>query len=221
MLDKLPGFEEMILKDYRVKTEAEYPCGYLEDCIKSDPWMIDSDYDGHPEIVFLIRSPVYIGSDWEKYYNIFLAKLTKTGELVCYNLHKINVPCCDAFVDILGFLGTRDKHTHLLINFAYPGTGTGYPMLKIFDILPTNVQKIGEFAGFYEHAIADRLKDIDGDGNTEIIYVKDTYRPPGKSNAYIMPIYGIAEYRDGRIVNANEKFKKDIERLNEPSELNR
>ena len=61
----------------------------------------------------------------------------------------------------------------------------------------------------------NRLRDIDGDGNTEIIYVEDAYWPSGKSHAYIVPIYGIAEYRDGKYVNANAKFRKTFERLND------
>ena len=134
---------------------------------------------------------------------LFLAKFTKSGKLAGYNLHKIDLECCDAFVDVLGFLRTHDKHTHLLINYAYTGNSSASPVLNIFDVKWTNVKKVGEFSGFYEHAIAERLRDLDGDGNTEIIYLEDTYWPSGKSHAYIIPIYSIAEYQDGRYVEAN------------------
>lgn len=215
VLGKLLGFEEMILNEYRKRTNTEHPCNLYEGCQRSDPWMVDLDHDDQPEVVFLVRTPEDTDSDTDKYYNLFLAKFTKSGKLAGYNLHKIDLECCDAFVDVLGFLGTQDKHTHLLINFAYPGTSTGYPLLNIFDVQPTNIHKVGEFAGFYEHVIAERLKDIDGNGNTDIIYIEDTYWPPGKSHAYIIPIYGIAEYRDEWYVEANEKFKSFRDRLNE------
>jgi len=113
------------------------------------------------------------------------------------------------------FVGSKIGNTHLLINYAYTGNSIQSPVLKIYDMQWASVDKIGEFAGFYEHAIVDRLRDIGGDGNTEIIYVEDSYWPPGKSHAYIVPIYGIAEYRDGRYVNANDKFRKTLERLND------
>ena len=215
VLGKLLGFEDMILNEYRKRTNTEHPCNLYEGCQRSDPWMVDLDHDDQPEVVFLVRTPEDTDSDTDKYYNLFLAKFTKSGKLAGYNLHKIDLECCDAFVDVLGFLGTQDKHTHLLINFAYPGTSTGYPLLNIFDVQPTNIHKVGEFAGFYEHVIAERLKDIDGNGNTDIIYIEDTYWPPGKSHAYIIPIYGIAEYRDEWYVEANEKFKSFRDRLNE------
>lgn len=215
VLGKLSGFEEIILNEYRKRTKTEHPCNIYEGCQRSDPWMVDLDHDDQPEVVLLVRTPEDTDSDTDKYYNLFLAKFTKSGKLAGYNLHKIDLEYCDAFVDVLGFLGTQDKHTHLLINFAYPGTSTGYPLLNIFDVQPTNIHKVGEFAGFYEHVIAERLKDIDGNGNTDIIYIEYTYWPPGKSHAFIVPIYGIAEYRDGRYVEANEKFKKILERLND------
>lgn len=212
-LGKLPGLEEMILKDYMKKSKSKLPCGYWEGCVRSDPWMTDSDYDGQPEVVFLVRPSEDTDSDKDKYHNLFLAEFTESGKLAGYNFHKIDLECCDAFVDVLGFLGTQDKHTHLLINFAYPGTSTGYPVLNIFDVQPTNVHKIGQFAGFYEHVIAERLRDLDEDGNTEIIYVGGSYLPPGAAHADVIIFYDIAKYRDGRYVEPNEKFKNTLERL--------
>lgn len=214
VLGKLLGFEEMILNEYRKRTNTEHPCNLYEGCQRSDPWMVDSDRDGQPEVVFLVRTPEDTDSDTDKYYNLFLAKFTKSGKLAGYNLHKIDLECCDAFVDVLGFLEAQDKHNHLLINFAYPGTSTGYPVLNIFDVQPTNIHKVGAFAGFYEHVIAERLRDLDEDGNTEIIYVGESYLPPGAAHADVIIFYDIAEYRDGRYVEANEKFISTRDRLN-------
>lgn len=212
----LPGIEEIILKNYREKTKSEHPCETWISHVKSDPWAVDVDHDGQPEVVFLLMP----GSDDDffndKIHYLFIAKFTKTGELKSYKIHRIEFQCCLRFwsVDVLGFLQTQGKHTHLLINYAYPGNSLLNPALKIFDIQWPNVSNIGEFTGFYENKIASRIRDINGNGNSEIIYIEDTYWPPGKSHMYIMPIYGIAEYRGGRYVNDNEKFKKDVERLN-------
>jgi hypothetical protein len=215
VLPKLSGFEEIILREYRERTKAENPCGIYEGCVRSDPWVVDSDHDGEPEVVLLVMSG-YDDFLNDKVHYLFMAEFTKTGKIKNYKIQGIDFECCywSWGVDILGFLGTQNKRTHLLINYAYTGNSIQSPVLRIYDIKWPNTYKIGELDGFYEYAIVNRLRDIDGDGNTEIIYVEDTYWPPGKSHAHIIPIYGIAEYREGRYVKANEKFKKDIERLN-------
>jgi hypothetical protein len=216
LLGKQPSFEEMILIEYRKRTKVENPCGIYKGCVRSDPWVVDSDHDGQPEIVFLVRSPEGTDSDKDKHYNLFIAKITKAGKLMSYKYHVIHYECY-AFAcgfDVLGFLETHDKHTHLLINYAYTGNSPTVPVLNIFDIQPNHIKNIGKLGGFYEHVIAERLQDIDGDGTTEIIYVEDIYWPPGKSHAYIIPIFGIAEYRDGSYVDTDEKFKSTFDRLN-------
>jgi hypothetical protein len=216
VLAKLSDLEEIILKEYRKKTNTEHPCGIYEGCVRSDPWVLDSDHDGQPEVILLVRQPDDTDPFSAKTYSLFIAKFTKAGECTSYKFHMIDYEC-DSFacgVDILGFLETQDKHMHLLINYDYPCNSPTVPELNIFDIQTNYIKNIGKFDGFYEHAIVERLRDIDGDGNTEIVFVEDTYWPPGKSHVYIMPIYGIAEYREGRYVNAKEKFKKDVERLN-------
>jgi hypothetical protein len=217
VLAQLPGFEEIILKEYRKKTNAEHPCGIYEGCVRSGPWVLDSDHDGQPEVILLVRQSDDTDPFSAKIYSLFIAKFTKAGEFTSYKFHMIDYECYSFVcgVDILGFLETQDKHMHLLINYAYPCNSPTVPELNIFDIQTNYIKNIGKFDGFYQHAIVERLRDIDGDGNTEIIHVENTYWPPGKSHAYIMPIYGIAEYRDGRYVNANEKFKKTCEKLNE------
>ncbi|MBW2645717.1 MAG: hypothetical protein JRE23_06005 [Deltaproteobacteria bacterium] len=213
---KLSDFEEIILTEFKKRTKTEYPCGICESCVRSDPWVVDSDHDGDPEVVLLVM----LGHDDflnDKVHYLFMAGFTKTGKIKNYEIHGIDFECCywPWGVDILGFLGTQNKRTHLLINYAYTGNSIQSPVLRIYDIKWPNTNKIGEFDGFYEHAIVNRLRDIDGDGNTEIIYVEDTYWPPGKSHAYIVPIYGIAEYRGGRYVEAKEKFKSTLEKLSQ------
>jgi hypothetical protein len=214
VLGKLSGFEEMIQKDYREKTKTEYPCGYYENCIRSNPWLVDSDHDGLPEVVLLAKPPYDSACDRDKTHYLFVAKFAKSGKLTSYNLHPIELGCCDAFVDVLGFIETKDKNIHLLVNVAVGATSTAYPLLNIFNVQKNNVKKIGEFAGFYEHVIAERLRDLDEDGNTEIIYVGESYLPPGAAHADVVIFYDIAEYRDGRYVEANEKFKSTLEQLN-------
>jgi len=216
VLAKLSDFEVIILTELKKRTKTEHPCGLYESCIKSDPWVVDSDHDGEPEVFLLVMSG-YDNFLNDKVHYLFMAEFTKTGKIKNYELHRIDFECCywSWGVDVLGFLGTQNKHTHLLINYAYTGNSIQSPVLRIYDIKWPNTPKIGEFAGFYEYAIVNRLRDIDGDGNTEIIYVDDAYWPPGKSHAYIVPIYGIAEYLDGRYVDADEKFKSSLERFND------
>ena len=216
ILAKVSDFEEIILTKFKKSTKTEYPCGIYESCVRSDPWVVDSDHDGQPEVVLLVM-PGYDDFLNDKVHYLFMAEFTKNGKIKNYKIQGIDFECCywSWGVDILGFLGTQNKRTHLLINYAYTGNSIQSPVLRISDIKWPNTNKIGEFAGFYEYAIVNRLRDIDGDGNTEIIYVEDTYWPPGKSHAYIVPIYGIAEYRDGRYVDADEKFKSSLERFND------
>ena len=215
ILGKISTFEEMIQKDYREKTKTEYPCNIWESCIISSPWVVDSDHDGLPEVVLLAKSPYDSTCDRDKTHYLFVAKFAKSGKLISYNLHPIKLGYCDAFVDVLGFLETNDKNIHLLVNWALGGTSSAYPLLNIFNVQWNNINKIGKFCGFYERVIADRLRDLDQDGDTEIIYVGESYVPPGGANADVIIFYEIAEYRNGRYVNANEKFKKIRDQLNQ------
>ncbi len=215
VLPKLSDLDDLILTEFKKRTKNENPCGFYEGCVRSDPWAVDLDHDGEPEVVLLVMSG-YDDFLNDKVHYLFMAEFTKTGKIKNYKIQGIDFECCywSWGVDVLGFLGTQNKRIHLLINYAYTGNSIQSPVLKIYDMQWASVNKIGEFAGFYEYAIVERLRDIDGDGNTEIIYVNDAYWPPGKSHAYIIPIYGIAEYQNGRYVEANEKFKSTLDRLN-------
>jgi len=215
LLQNIPDFEEMIQKTYLKKSKSDFPCGYYESCVSSIPWIVDLDDDNQPEVILLVNPPADTDSNTDKNHHLFFAEFSRTGELAGYNLHRIDLECCEAWVDVLGFLRTQDKHTHLLINLAYVSTNSANPVLNIFDAQPTDFYKIGEFAGFYEHVIAERLQDLNQDGNTEIIYVGESYWPPGAAHADIVPFFDIAEYRNGRYVEANDKFKKLRDRLND------
>ena len=206
---QLSDFEEIILREYKKRTKTEHPCDIFVGCVESVPWLVDSDHDGQPEAILLARAPENTDPLTGTTYNIFIAKFTKYGKLTGYKFHKLDYECYDfaCGVDILGFIETSDKRIHLLINYDYTGNSPTIPELNIFDVRLNDIKKIGKFDGFCEGKIAERLQDIDGDGNTEIIYVEDTYWPPGASHAFIIPIYGIAEYRDGRYVKADGKFK--------------
>lgn len=117
-------------------------------------------------------------------------------------------------VDLLGFLKTRDGSTHLLVRFNLPGTSVMHPVLQIFGIRGIRTEDLGSFCGFYYHATADGLRDLGGDMNTEVISVEGFYWPPYASHAKVEVFYGIAEFKEGRYVEANEKFQKEYEELN-------
>ena len=104
---------------------------------------MDSDNDGQPEVILLVRQPDDTDLFSAKTYSLFIAKFTKAGEFTSYKFHMIDYEC-DSFVcgvDILGFLETQDKHTHLLINYAYPCNSPTVPELNIFDIQTNYIKK--------------------------------------------------------------------------------
>ena len=72
--------------------------------------------------ILLVNPPADIDSNTDKNHHLFFAEFSRTGILAGYNLHRIDLECCEAWVDVLGFLRTQDKHTHLLINLAYVST---------------------------------------------------------------------------------------------------
>ena len=204
--DRLEDYNKTILTNLKSTSTRTYPCGYSENCITSVPWLVDSDHDGQLEIILLVEMPKddFDFNDQASY--LFFA----TKEPHQYRLEPIPLEY-SAITNVLGFLKTRDKRTHLLINAARSGTSSAFPKLTIVDIHWPKITKIGELGGFFEHAIAERLRDLDGDGNTEIIYVGETYLPPDNAWANIDVSYDIAEYRDGNYVENNIKFKNSRE----------
>ena len=126
-------------------------------------------------------SPYDSTCDRDKTHCLFVAKFAKTGKLTSYNLHPIKLGYYDALVDVLGFLETNDKNIHLLVNWALGSTSTAYPLLSIFNVQWNNIKKIGEFCGFYEHVIAERLAIWTKMG-TLISYMLENlmYRPAGR-----------------------------------------
>ena len=207
--NRLDDYNKTILTHLEGTVSRTYPCGFSENCITSVPWLVDSDHDGQLEIILLVEMPRDdFDFNTQTSYLFFAEKETHQ-----YRLEPIP-PENSAITNVLGFLSTRDKRTHLLINAARSGTSSAFPKLNIFDIHWPKISKIVELSGFYEHAIAERLRDLDGDGNTEIIYVGESYLPPDAAWADSDVAYNIAEYRDGMYVENNSKFKNSREQLN-------
>ena len=210
-LDLYPEFKEKIQKLYIENSYSEVSMETYKNYVISDPWLVDSDNDGQPELIMLLEPPYseFDLSQEGKFY-LFIGKISDTEGPLEYKLFYIDLECCGASVDLLGIITTKDDRIHLLINHAFSGTSTGYPVLNIFEIQPTIIKKIGEFSGFYEHQISKRLVDIDHDGNTEIIYIKNTYWPPGTSHADIIIDYGFARFIDGIYVETDEEYDLPI-----------
>ena len=214
ILTNLTGNDKKILSFLKDKTKSEYPCGVHENCKISDPWLVDTDHDGQFEIVMLVK-PTKDDFDFrDQPSHLFWAKYSAAGEIRQYDLIPLPLEH-NGHQNVLGFLETRDKSTHLLINIADTGTSSGFPILNVFDLHYPEIRKIGQFSGFYEHAIVDRLRDLDGDGNTEIIFVGDSSVPPNSANAFIAITYDIAEYHDGKYIENNAKFKNIHEQINQ------
>ena len=114
----------------------------------------------------------------------------------------------------LGFLKTAGGKIHLLTTIDYRGTSFGYPVLEMLELQGLRLKQVGEFSGFYHHVVPERLIDFDQDGTTEIVYVAQSVWPPGGAHADEIPIYGIAEYRKGKYMEAGKKHDTSGERLN-------
>ena len=214
ILKDLTGYDKKILSFLKDKTKSEYPCGVHEKCTISAPWLVDTDRDGLFEMFMLVVPPKDDFDFRGQPSHLFWAKYSAAGEILQYNLIPLPLEH-NGHQNVLGFLETRDKSTHLLINIADTGTSSGFPILSVFNLHWPEIRKIGQFSGFYEHAIVDRLRDLDGDGNTEIIFVGESSVPPNAANADITITYDIAEYRDGKYVENNSKFKNVHEQINQ------
>ena len=190
------------------------PCGYYQDCIVSEPWLLYVDADMEPECVFLAQQPYDADDDVSRYVNIIIAELADDGQPAIDRVHSTRIPCDDGFLKPIGFLETKSNQIHLLINFSYGGTSVFYPILHVFEFGDKDVQQVGEFAGFYEHVIGERLMDIDRDGPSEIVYVQDAYWPPGGAHVDVIPIYGIAAYINGQYREAYRLFENTYRELN-------
>ena len=212
--NQIEEYDKQFLIGLKNTSTNEYPCGIIEQCIHSTPWLLDTDDDGQLEIVMLIETPKdhFDFNDQPNY--LFYAKRATNGEIFQYHLKPISLGYAEA-TRVIGFLKTRDKRTHLLINAAGSGTSSAFPKLTLFDIHWPKIAKIGELSGVYEHALAERFRDLDGDGNTEIIYVGETYPAPEGARANSEVSYDIAEYRDGNYVENNSKFANSREQINE------
>ncbi|HOP47989.1 MAG TPA: hypothetical protein PK874_10025 [Desulfobacteraceae bacterium] len=206
-LTSLPGSRKEVLKLYQENRISDYPLGEdPEELIKSDPWLIDPDHKGDPKMLYLLIPTYDIEVSKDDPYLLFLAISSAKNGFLDFAFHSVEMEFFNTSVDLLGFVATRDQRTHLLLNFVYPGNGGDNSLLRVFNIALARIEKIGEFSGFYEHAIAERLRDIDGDGDTEIIFVKDIYWPPGKAHFDTILKYGVGRYLNGKYVNTNVEF---------------
>jgi hypothetical protein len=206
-LTSLPGSRKKVLKLYQENRISDYALGEdPEELIKSDPWLIDPDHKGDPKMLYLLIPPYEFEVNRDDPYLLFLAISSAKNGFLDFAFHSVEMEFFNTSVDLLGFVATRDQRTHLLLNFVYPGNGGDNSLLRVFNIALARIEKIGEFSGFYEHAIAERLRDIDGDGDTEIIYVKDIYWPPGKAHCDIILKYGVGRYLNGKYVKTNVEF---------------
>lgn len=208
-LKQLPEIKKKVIDYFNTKTEKKTSYG-------SEIWLLDSNRDGRKEIIQLLCSytdDIFSGS---RIYYLSILELSSLGKPQKYNLFPLQSEGGD--VDILGFLRTNNNHTHMLINMRGQGTSTAYPVLYIFEINGNQVKNIGRFCGFYSHVIPERFRDLNGDGNTEIIYVSDEIWPIGGAHADVIPVYSIAEYKNGRYVEADKKYKKFLKKLNRSSQ---
>jgi hypothetical protein len=177
-------------------------------CASGSTWLLDSDADGRVEIVQLLDPPAgdyFLKSKW---YQLFVMELGQTPAASPHRFHPLEMEGGGGYVGLLGFLKTRSGRVHALINFAHPGTSTAYPILKVFEIRGLGLKQVGELYGFYEHAVPDRLWDVDQDGNTEIIHVASDYWPPGKSHAEVVLNYEIMTYKGGKYVPAGQEISE-------------
>ncbi len=187
-------------------------CKYKDDisgCSVSELWLVDTNKDDRKEILQLIG----LSGDKPNLYGLCIFELSSTGTPSRQAFYPLLIPE-GSNLSFVGFMKARYNRTHLLMNYIHPGTSIFHPVLHVFEIQGTYLREIGDFAGFYSHVIPERLRDLNGDGYTEIIFVDDYIWPSGKAHADVIPVYGIAEYADGKYQVANEKYKRVYEQLN-------
>lgn len=210
VLRRLPDIREELIDLFNRKARENCGCtDDVSDCSMSEPWLLDTDRDGSREIVQLIGS----FQKYDTYYGLCILELSPEGTPSSQAFYLLLIPEGSS-LSFVGFMKVRYNRTHLLLNYFHPGTSIFHPVLHVLEIHGTYVREIGKFAGFYPHVIPERLRDLNGDGSTEIIFVDDYIWPSGEAHADVVPVYGIAEYVDGEYKVANEKFKRDYEELN-------
>ncbi len=209
-----------VLRDYsEIQTHIESRCraaskrgnpgGGGDDpaaCAPGATWLLDSDGDGRVEIVQLLDPPAGDYLLESKWYRLLVMELGRTPAATPHRFHPLEMEGGWGYVRLLGFLKTRSGRVNALINFAHPGTSTAYPILRVFEIRGLGLKQVGELYGFYEHAVPDRLRDVDQDGNTEIIHVASDYWLPGKSHAEVVLNYEIMTYTGGKYVPAGPEI---------------
>ena len=196
------GIRDTIDRRYRIELSADNPCGFAgksSHCANDALWLLDSDGDGRVE-VFQLLDPPQADFDYRSdslNYRMFLMELPAKGIEGRHRFHFLKIDDTSGDISLLGFLQFNDGRVHALFNYGHPGTSTAYPILNVFEVKGIGLKRIAEFYGFYSHVVPDRLWDVNGDGNTEIIHVSSEYWPPGKSHADVILEYEIMEYKNG------------------------
>ena len=177
-------------------------------CAMGAAWLLDSNGDGRVEIIQLLHPTPGDDSLESRFYRLFVMELEAGRTKGPHRFYPLEMGGDQGSISLLGFLKTRDARIHALFNFAYLGTGTGYPILKIFEVKGVEVKRIAELYGFYEHVVPERLWDVNQDGNTEIIHVGSSYWPPDKSHSEIILGYEIMEYKNEKYMAASPEIEE-------------
>lgn len=210
VLERLVDIQKEFINVYN--TRARENCSYGDDisgCSLSELWLLDTNRDGRKEIIQLI-GPSGVNN---RIYGLCIFELSPEGTPSRQAFYPLQIPE-GSDLSFVGFMKAHYNRTQLLVNYIHPGTSIFHPVLHVFEIMGTYVREVGEFSGFYSHVIPERLRDLNGDGYTEIIFVDDYIWPSGEAHADVIPVYGIAEYVDGEYKVANERFKNVYEQLN-------
>ncbi len=215
LLERMVELQEYTLSyAQKISNEKVYYWSEYTGFSGSEIWLIDSDHDEKMEVVQLLE-PLKDDQFSAEPYHLMIMELSSEGRIISSGSHFVKMDN-NGSADILGFLKTRQGKHHILLHLGYIGTSVSFPVLRILQVQGTQVKNIGELYGFYDHVISERIKDLDHNGNSEIIYAGDAIWPPGSTHADIQVIYSIAEFDEekGVYVQADEKFKREYKRLN-------
>ena len=182
---------------------------FQEDC---SPWLVLSGGK-----TLLVHTLTYRGegaASIKRRAGVLVMEVSEKGTLGRQRFFEYPEKTDEVTRSAIGFLRTGQGKVHLLTTIDYSGTSIGYPVLEVLELQGLGFKPVGEFSGFYHHVIPERLIDFDGDGTTEIVYVSESVWPPGGAHADEIPIYGIAEYRQGKYSEADKKHDAAGERIN-------
>ena len=195
------------------KETRRYWNTFIED-YDFDLWLLDSNNDGKLEILQLIE-PLTDDCLTDSQYLLLIMELSQKGSVFTSSFLSVDMQDSFRSADIIGLL-KQNNEINLFVNGNYAGTSFAFPILHIFKVNGNNLTKINEFYGFYYHNLSQRFKDLDQDGDIEIIYIDNVIWPSSAPHCDSIPIFGIAEFskKNGKYLEADEKFQADLRRLN-------